>query len=333
MATTTDFPGFLRNDDDNLTARLTNWLPGLTKDEIPASVRIYWKPTGMLSEEPLDEIAITSVPASVPVVIEDIQGKVAAKLGPQPDGGTIRVKCSKKSMKASPDVDMQRRLVNGGQSDDLNLAMVKGENDRLRAENQELRRQNVELVKANTAGLGSMTMLVAKQSESIATLGTARAAAAAADEWSGITTILGMVTLYYFFPLIKEQMGLGKDASIREVVEAGKRMIAGDKAPPEKPSQRVIPPPGAGRVVDVPPDPGKPSPASPGGAAETSADGTPGAAPADGPTETPEESVESIIARFRQDPAFKRALAVRVGSDAELQQELKTAAIQAALGA
>jgi hypothetical protein len=319
MATTTDLPGFLRNDDDNLELRLTEWVSGLSSEDLPGSIRIHWKPTGLLSEEPLNEVAVTSLPVSAAMLVEEVRKKVTDKLGPQPEGGTLRVRASRRSQKASPDVDMSRKLVAGAVEGDVNAALYKGEADRLRLENQELRRQYGELAKSVVAMGGSMTALVGKQAETIGTLGTVRATAGAADEFGGLKTAIGMYLLLQFLPVIKEQLGLNRNASLREVMDAGGRLMRGEL---DTQAKAPAPPPGAGHG---------PAPRQINGPAGKAidVDTAPASSDAGAPALTIKEQVEAIIERFRTDQEFRRVLALRLAGDTELQEELRGAAMAA----
>lgn len=315
MATATDLAGFLANDEENLGARLTVWLTTLEPKDVPASIRIGWKPTGMISEEALDEIAIVNTANQAPALIEEVRKKIIEKLGTQPEGGTLRVRISKKSMKASPDVDMSRKLVAGAFDNDGNVAMIRAEADRLRGENSELRRQNVELVKCVTNSSASANVLVAEQAKQIANLGTIRAASTSADEWSSLTTVLGGVAFMYFLPTLKEAMGLKPSAGIADILLVGRRMLTGEVPPPDQkviekaPERRALPPPGAG-----------PDPVVLDAAAQPEA------------TEKPksiEEEIDALLARFRGEKPFRVALGRRMVTDTALQNEFKAAALEA----
>lgn len=320
MATATDLAGFLANDEENLGARLTVWLTTLEPKDVPASIRIGWKPTGMISEEALDEIAIVNTANQAPALIEEVRKKIVEKLGTQPEGGTLRVRISKKAMKASPDVDMSRKLVAGAFDNDGNVAMIRAEADRLRGENSELRRQNVELVKCVTTQSSSGNVLIAEQAKQIASLGTIRAASTSADEWSSLTTVLGAVAFMYFLPIIKQAMGLPTSAGITDILAVGRKMLTGEVAPvaqaiEQKPERRALPPPGAG------PDPVvlDPAPKDPEAGKLTTGQMEP---------KTIEQEIDSLLARFRADQAFRLALGRRM-LDPDLQQEFKNAAAEA----
>lgn len=302
MATRTDIDGFLRNDDDNLSARVSDWISKLTDADLPGLARVSRKPAGILSEETIGELAITTIPTSAAVLVEEIREVIRGRLGPQPDGGSVRVRISKTRQRSSPDVDMQRRLcVASDVEGDVNAAFLRAQYERVVSENAELRRQNVELVKCNTTVVGSQMALSAEQSKTIAALGTTRAVVTASNDMSGITTFLGLLTFYFFWPQLKVAMGLNPGASVKDVIDAGKRMMAGEQPPllVDKPPK----PPDSARRIQQAPD--VPAPAA----------------------ELPKpESADDFVARLRNDPEFRRDCASRIMPDTALLAELSAAA-------
>lgn len=81
-----------------------------------------------------------------------------------------------------------------------------------------------------------------KQSETIATLGTARASTAPANDLSNVVGFLGLGAFMVALPWIKRQLGLPSDASVRQLGETLVKQATGLAEKPSLP----LPPPGAG---------------------------------------------------------------------------------------
>lgn len=306
MATATDLPGMLRNDDDNLTVRISEWISNLVASELPGSIRLHWKPTGMTSEELLEEIPVSTVPTSAAVLVEEVAKAIRAKLGAQPEGGSLRVRVAKKNKKNECDIDMQRKLVVGQVDNDANVAMVRQENERLRGENAELRRQNVEFAKVIATMAQSAGLLNAEQAKAIVSLATTRATAGTANEMAGLTTFLGLLTLYFFWPHIKHAMGLDPGAGLKEVIDTGRKMLAGESGDRHM-AHKILPPPGASRR-ELPTEPKIQPSAEP--------EIPPGA--------------DEFVQRLQSDLKFRRDVASQVMNNPDLLSQLQNAALEGA---
>lgn len=323
MASSTDLLGFLRNEEDSLELRLANWLAKLEASKLPARIRVTWRADGTVSEENLmrgqepDVIPVTALPASAAALIDSIHAVVTDRLGPAPAGGVLRIRAASKGNAASPEVDVSRKLVLGGSEDMSTMAIIRAESDRLRSENAELRRQNIELARTLVTGMGSTTTLLGVQAKQITDLATQRVAGTTASDFSSIVTIIGMIVMFFFLPQIKMWMGLKPDSSLQDIVNAGKRMMAGQppdsSGHPPAPAPHVPPPPPPDMKALPPLPPGDPAAGAP----------IPTPAPASSPVPI---SPDDVAAKLMDDEKFRTEMATKIMGNPILMMQLQAAA-------
>lgn len=323
MASATDLLGFLRNEEDSLELRLANWLAKLEASKLPARIRVTWRADGTVSEENLmrgqdpDVIPVTALPASASALLDHIHAVVTDRLGPAPAGGVLRIRAASKGNAASPEVDVSRKLVLGGSEDMSSMAIIRAESDRLRSENAELRRQNIELTRSIVTGMGSTTTLLGVQAKQITDLATQRVAGTAASDFSSIVTIIGMIVMFFFLPQIKMWMGLKPDASLQDIVNAGKRMMAGQPSDssgqPPAPAPAPHVPPAPPEVKALPPlPPGDPAAGAP--------------IPEPVPAGSPSVTAGDVEARLMDDEKFRMEMATKILGNPILMMQLQAAA-------
>lgn len=304
----TDLSGFFRNDEDNLTAQLTTFYNGLKPREYPSKISIQVKIAGSASFESLlkddrgtaRSIVIAEKPTDIGLIIAEIEGALTSRYGPNPTGFSLRIRASKSGMAASPDVDMTRKIIAGEGSEVEGSAQLwKEMYERKLVEYTELHRLYIELVKATSVMFNSATIQNAEQAKTIGALGTARAAGTAANDYGGLTTIIGLFAMAWLLPQIKMALGLPSSSDLVQVGKAVQGLLMTGKVPPgiEATPERRGPPPAAL------------SPSSP---------SSPASLPAPSPETSDGLNLDQIVEKAKSNDDFLTDLKNRIKADPEL---------------
>jgi len=222
MASRTDLQGFLRQDEDNLSVRMSVAYAALDGTSV-IRYRVTWRPHGAVSAERLDVDAdlvdAAPRPAAVDAIVDRIERIIADRLGLSPIG-TIRVVAAREGDARHPIIDMSRTLC----PPDMDGSISPNEG-LLRAE-LEIARHNLRVIGeqqvAMSATLGQLAQSLA---QSLATSATARTAASAGADLHGLGAVVGLAVVLFALPAIKRELGLPADAPVGEVLRRGQALL------------------------------------------------------------------------------------------------------------
>lgn len=207
MATPTDLSGMLYNDEDNLQARVSEWLArgDPPKDDkaarkppkTPAVVKVTWRAMGASSEEELGRVPLSSLPSGPAVVTDAVERIVTDKLGPSP-AGALRVRGWGSGYSASPGLDMTRTLVPGEMAyTSPGEALLRG---RLDATERMVLELHGQLTATNVAALA----LIGEQSASLQQIATMRGSSSAVADNSSWGAVFGVGVLLFAAPFLRK---------------------------------------------------------------------------------------------------------------------------------
>ena len=245
MSSPTDLQGFLRNDDENLSSRLSTWLDrgddrrgNIT---LPARIVVRWTAPGAASSEQLFELPITARPKEAANLIEEIEKRVVEKLGPAPVG-ILRVRGNGKGASASPGLDFQCTLVtestaNGTAGEALLRGMV-----------EQFARMTREMHTAGQQDRAALMTLVADQAKTIQKLATVRTASSAAADNNSLGSVFGIMVLLMIAPFLKDIVNQADepDGATNQLLDGMRGLVKkwlGPKGKKEADPGRQLPPP------------------------------------------------------------------------------------------
>jgi len=312
----TDLDGYLKNDADNLSMRVSLWVSTLKPSDLPGKVVITWRVRTGRSEGPAGELPIAAKPDPA-TLIDSIAKLIREKLGPDPTEGHLRVRISNNKKASIPEIDFSRLLIAGGAGEDPNLSLLRQELDYSR---QQIREKDALLAQLTV----SAHQLSASLAQSVGSLGAQRAVGATAADIGTPGAIIGLGVFLMAYPAAKRLLGLPDGAGFEEVLEAGAAALNRGKI-------------GGARKVDVETLPRGASYAPllavfDGAGPPFGFLGEPGEAAEAGETPAPpmpqeaantEIDEDAFIERLRHDDAFARRLGRRILGDTFLALRLQ----------
>ncbi len=223
MASPTTLEGFLRDDEDNFTLRLSNAYGEHVNKGDRVIFTITYRPHGSATGERLDPEGglVDQAPsmAGIDNIVDRVQRTIVDKLGTSPIGA-VRICAYLPGQSAKPLVRMFRSLC-PPDADGLvspNAALVRSLFEQAQAERRML--QDL-LVQSKAHDANTISQLA----NALANSATVRTATTGGSDIQGLSTIIGLFAVVVGMPAIKEAMGLEPDATMGQVLTRARTFL------------------------------------------------------------------------------------------------------------
>jgi hypothetical protein len=256
MASKVDFDEYLHGEggvDAGLRGMLVTKQYEASKGPYTIVLRFY--PPGSSGYSKAAEIKIANRSVfDVGAIVSQIEKQVAESLGDSPIGRMHLIMSGAGG--AGVMFQRQRQIAPSADNNgNLSIDMLRGELSATRAMLQAL-------FDKFGGAFAAQTGLIGAQAQALAAIATQRSVSSSAADAGGLHGLLGMVALVFAYPMIKESMGLPKDATAEDVVKAvqvsvrrwgasEERGIKADAEVPKIPESAVDPdaPPGEPKQI------------------------------------------------------------------------------------
>lgn len=293
MASKVDFDEYLHGEggvEAGLRAMLVT--KQFEESEGPYLLVLRFYPPGASGYTKAAELRVANKSVfDVDAIVRELEKQVVESLGDSPIG---RMHLLFSASGSGVLFQRQRQIAPSADSNG-NLSI-----DLLRSELSATRAMLMGMFEKVGGAFSAQTGLIGIQAQTISVLATQRSVSSSAADAGGLHGLLGMVALVFAYPMIKEAMGLPKDANAEDVVRAVqvsvKRWTNAE--------QRALT---AGQQEDTPPK-------LPDGALESSDERKQ-------ITEAPSEfDVGSLLAKMKADPAWRDEVVAEAMKDPEFQK-------------
>lgn len=218
MATPALLSEALREADDNLTLRLSQWFTQVHSEKLFVNVR--FSPHGQgpqrLNGEPLE---VNRQLEGINNFVDRIEDLIREKLGPAPFG-VLRIQGYEPRKSASPSLDFTRTLIpeEAAGLNDANSAVY-------RAINADLLRRNAQLETHLVSMSSQLAIALGSTSQALQGAATIRTASSASNELSGLGPLVSLIAIIVLYPQLKEILGLPPDAPMTDVIKAARTAL------------------------------------------------------------------------------------------------------------